>query len=274
MDFDYYPEGTAVVPGALGFDATLDHYDPYLAHQEIDPCFSAGLPPLSAGPLHKPAFHHHLPPVTSAHAAAVNVKPEPNSHGLYDFAPQHRAYWPAAMDASQFSQQPPAPLTLSPSQPPTPGAECLVSSTVSPSATGLATSPFSPRSDDGSLDLGGQFDTQPIDLGEVNVKGLTEEQLVSLSARDLNRICRDLPEDVIKQLKKRRRTLKNRGYAYNSRVRRVSQKNTLEKERDELKIQVAQLSERVRSLVEERNQWRHRAQALERGEEVWSPEDS
>lgn len=168
-----------------------------------------------------------------------------------------------------MSQYPPVsqpPLTLS--QPPTPGAECLVSSTISPLA-----SPFSPRSDDGSLDgIASHFDNQPIDLGDVNIKGLTEEQLVSLSARDLNRICRDLPDDVIKQLKKRRRTLKNRGYAYNSRVRRVSQKNTLEKERDELKLQVAQLNERCRSLQEEKNQWRRRAQALERGEEVWSPD--
>ena len=254
MDFDYYhPEATAVVP----FDPTLDHgiLDHYLP-QDIEP-FPV-LPHLG-GPLHKPFPSPHLPP-SIAHGAAVPVKPEPH---LFDFAPR-RAYWSTAMDASQFpgQQQPSLPL----SQPPTPGAECLVSSTYSP-----LHSPFSPRSDD---ELTSHFDTQPIDLGEVNVKGLTEEQLVSLSARDLNRICRELPDDVIKQLKKRRRTLKNRGYAYNSRVRRVSQKNTLEKERDELKMQVSQLGERVRSLVEEKNQWRRRAQALERGEEVWSPEDT
>ena len=49
--------------------------------------------------------------------------------------------------------------------------------------------------------------------------------------------------------------------------------NTLEKERDELKIQVAQLNDRCRHLTEEKNQWRRRAQALKRGEEVWSPDD-
>ena len=58
------------------------------------------------------------------------------------------------------------------------------------------------------------------------------------------RICRDMLEDVIKQLKKRRRTLKNRGYAYNSRIRRVTQKNGLEIERDDLKKQLLQLTER------------------------------
>ena len=255
MDFDYYNTTTceAVVPGL--FDPLLD---PFAPHPDFEP-FPPVPPP---GSLQKP-FHGR-----SAAPAAVPVKPEPNSHGPFDYDP-HRAYWTQQGPLMDMSQYPPVsqpPLTLS--QPPTPGAECLVSSTISPLA-----SPFSPRSDEDSFEgITSHFDPQPIDLGDVNIKGLTEEQLVSLSARDLNRICRDLPDDVIKQLKKRRRTLKNRGYAYNSRVRRVSQKNTLEKERDELKLQVAQLSDRCRALTEEKNQWRRRAQALERGEEVWSPD--
>lgn len=250
MDFEYFnPDslGAAVVPGP--YDPILDFlpptdYDPFPTQPARDP-------------LRKPYQR-------SAHAA-VPVKSEPISHGPFDL---YGPYWHPGMDMAQYPPVSQPPLTLS--QPPTPGAECLVSSTVSPLA-----SPFSPRSDDGSLDgLSAPFDVnQPIDLGDVNIKGLTEEQLVSLSARDLNRICRDLPDDVIKQLKKRRRTLKNRGYAYNSRVRRVSQKNTLEKERDELKMQVAQLTDRCRTLQEEKSQWRRRAQALERGEEVWSPDN-
>ena len=43
--------------------------------------------------------------------------------------------------------------------------------------------------------LGGVVDH--FDSGEVNIKGLTEEQLVSLSVKDLNRICWDLPDDII-----------------------------------------------------------------------------
>lgn len=153
------------------------------------------------------------------------------------------------------------------SQPPTPAAECQVSSTVSPVA-----SPYSPGSDTSFGDRD-PSERSPfsgpgveLDLGDLNLKGLTEEQLVSLSARDLNRLCRDMPEDVIKQLKKRRRTLKNRGYAYNSRVRRVSQKNLLERERDDLVSQLGQIQERVKFLERELDQWKRRAQALERGE--------
>lgn len=167
------------------------------------------------------------------------------------------------------------PLQLSDPPIPDPAAECQVTSTnLSP----IPHSPYSPNSDvgssfeggmdglsaDGFLEGGGiiPFDT---DLTEINIKGLTEEQLVSLTARDLNRICREMPEDVVKQLKKRRRTLKNRGYAYNSRVRRVTQKTVLETERDDLKLQIQQLNDRCKQLEREADQWKRRAQTLERG---------
>ena len=160
------------------------------------------------------------------------------------------------------------------SDPPTPAAECQVTSTnLSP----IPHSPYSPNSDgsvyegmDGlsaeglGLDAGIiPFETE---FSDVNIKGLTEEQLVSLTARDLNRICREMPEDVVKQLKKRRRTLKNRGYAYNSRVRRVTQKTALETERDDLRIQIQQLNDRCKQLEKEADQWKRKAQTLERGQ--------
>lgn len=145
--------------------------------------------------------------------------------------------------------------------PPTPAAECQVTSTnLSP-----LQSPYSPPSEGGSLYDGlepSHFDTT--DLNEINIKGLTEEQLVSLTARDLNRICREMPEDIVKQLKKRRRTLKNRGYAYNSRVRRVSQKTALETERDDLRLQIKKLTDRCVHLEKEADQWKRKATTLER----------
>ena len=160
-----------------------------------------------------------------------------------------------------------SPSNLQLSDPPTPAAECQVTSTnLSP-----LQSPYSP-SDAGSLYDGAQgegfepshFDTT--DLNEINIKGLTEEQLVSLTARDLNRICREMPEDIVKQLKKRRRTLKNRGYAYNSRVRRVSQKTALETERDDLRTQIKKLTDRCMFLEKEADQWKRKATSLERGQ--------
>lgn len=127
-------------------------------------------------------------------------------------------------------------------------------------------SPYSPESEGSYDDPNDTFQLRlPPGFDKEPIQKLTEEQLVSLSARDLNTICRDLPEDVVKQLKKRRRTLKNRGYAYNSRVRRVSQKNQLEKERDELQKQIAQLQDKVKSLEHDRDAWKRKAQLFERG---------
>ena len=194
-------------------------------------------------------------------------KPDPDAflpefEANYHLPPQF--YYPQPPQGPLMASPYPPNQQLTLSQPPTPAAECQVSSTMSP----VATSPFSAQSD-GSFDCehGQDFgEMDDIDLGDINLKGLTEEQLVSLTARDLNRLCRDMPDDVIKQLKKRRRTLKNRGYAYNSRVRRVTQKNVLEQERDDLKKQLHQMSDRCRLLEREMEQWKMRAQSLERSE--------
>ena len=195
-------------------------------------------------------------------------------HPHHQQHPHHHHHLPGPMDSSMVSYQ----QTGSPEQqlqfsdPPTPAAECQVTSTnLSPIPHN---SPYSPHSDVGSYDggMGGEtylpgeshFDHN--ELNEINIKGLTEEQLVSLTARDLNRICREMPEDIVKQLKKRRRTLKNRGYAYNSRVRRVTQKTVLETERDDLRHQIQQLTEKCKVLEREADQWKKRAQTLERGQ--------
>lgn len=211
------------------------------------------------------------------HIPVPKTEPIPESQIDYNFEgnwhwPTHpgqvplnaMAYPPAGSPSNQQLQ-------LS-TDPPTPAAECQVTSTnLSPMQ-----SPYSPLSEVGSYDgaMHGEsfvqgegvshFDTN--DLNEVNIKGLTEEQLVSLTARDLNRICREMPEDIVKQLKKRRRTLKNRGYAYNSRVRRVTQKTALETERDDLKQQIQQLTDRCRFLEKEADQWKRKAMTLERGQ--------
>ena len=222
---------------------------------------------------------HHYPhgaingPAKPQDSIPVPTKIEPSELFLdYLDTPVPPGHWPysslpvnSVPSMSSPYQQTTPPQQLQLSEPPTPAAECQVTSTnLSP----IPTSPYSPHSDvsyDGAEGgFSGDFDS--VDLSDLNLKGLTEEQLVSLSARDLNRLCRDMPEDIVKQLKKRRRTLKNRGYAYNSRVRRVSQKNALEDERDTLQKQLAQLTERCKLLERESEQWKKRAQALERGE--------
>ncbi len=201
-----------------------------------------------------------------AHHHPLQHHPHPHHHHQFHSGNLPMAAYPP--NGSPNSQ----PLQFS--DPPTPAAECQVTSTnLSP----IPHSPYSPNSDVGSsyegmdglsaegLGLDSNIIPFETEFSDVNIKGLTEEQLVSLTARDLNRICREMPEDVVKQLKKRRRTLKNRGYAYNSRVRRVTQKTALETEIDDLKSQIQQLSDRCKKLEKEAEQWKRKVQTLERG---------
>ena len=63
---------------------------------------------------------------------------------------------------------------------------------------------------------------------------LSDEALLKLGVKDLNKLLRTLSPDEKSKLKKRRRILKNRGYAANCRTKRLSHKEILEIEKDDL----------------------------------------
>lgn len=88
---------------------------------------------------------------------------------------------------------------------------------------------------------------------------LTGSQLISMSVKELNKKLAQCPSFIISKLKRCRRTLKNRGYAKNCRIKRIAFKHQLEQinqrlalENKELKMRNKDLNDQLVSLMKYR----------------------
>ncbi|XP_069765853.1 transcription factor MafK-like isoform X1 [Narcine bancroftii] len=96
-----------------------------------------------------------------------------------------------------------------------------------------------------------------------NTPVLMDQDLVSMSVRELNHHLRGLSKDEILNLKQRRRTLKNRGYAASCRVKRVTQKEELERQKAELEQEVEKLAAENADMKTELDALRSKYEALQ-----------
>ncbi|XP_026293212.1 transcription factor Maf-like [Frankliniella occidentalis] len=96
-------------------------------------------------------------------------------------------------------------------------------------------------------------------LGSIGDDIISDEQLMSLTVRELNKKLHGYPRDEVVRLKQKRRTLKNRGYAQNCRSKRMHQRHELENTNRALVSQVRRLEMDLARMTQERD--RYRAQA-------------
>ncbi|XP_051978434.1 transcription factor Maf-like isoform X1 [Xyrauchen texanus] len=90
----------------------------------------------------------------------------------------------------------------------------------------------------------------------------SDEQLVTMSVRELNRQLRGVSKEEVIRLKQKRRTLKNRGYAQSCRYKRVQQRHVLEGEKSQLVQQVDHLKQEISRLVRERDVYKEKYEKL------------
>lgn len=82
---------------------------------------------------------------------------------------------------------------------------------------------------------------------------LSDEMLMTLSVRELNKRLHGCAREEIVRLKQKRRTLKNRGYAQNCRSKRLQQRQDLEQTNRTLQIELHRLKSELSRISQERD---------------------
>lgn len=108
------------------------------------------------------------------------------------------------------------------------------------------------------------FEPQTAHPEQSSSQKITEEDLINLPIQDLNKRLRRLPKPEARELRKRRRSLKNRGYATNCRQRRAALKESLQAQNQRLKDQLREIKQSLNETMEDRDSYKKKWESLQR----------
>lgn len=91
---------------------------------------------------------------------------------------------------------------------------------------------------------------------------LEDNELKQLSVKELNTKLKGQPKEAVKAAKKRRRTLKNRGYAHSCRIKRIREKSSLERSKEELQEIIASQRQQLASVADERDAYKRQFETI------------
>ncbi|UJR35749.1 hypothetical protein I4U23_028498 [Adineta vaga] len=87
---------------------------------------------------------------------------------------------------------------------------------------------------------------------------IDDHQIMNMSVKELNTLLKSMKPNEAANIKRRRRILKNKGYAASSRHRQTSLVGNLSVERNQLVKQISQLQNENETLSQELRGWKQR----------------
>ncbi|XP_068722111.1 transcription factor MafB-like [Montipora capricornis] len=90
------------------------------------------------------------------------------------------------------------------------------------------------------------------------IEHFSDEDIKNLRVRELNKLLRGLSQDEATKIRRKRRNLKNRDYAWTCRQRRLQIKEDLFNENNSLKKQLTDLTEILQRAITEKNAYKRK----------------
>ena len=98
----------------------------------------------------------------------------------------------------------------------------------------------------------------PIDTTEY----IKDEELINLETKELNKRVKHYSKDIVDEIKHRRRTLKNRGYARSCREKKINETSTLQNNNEGLQKKLASTRIELKLAILQRDEWKSKYENL------------